>query len=453
VSAPVVVPVVTAVTGAWEAPLVSGLERLRGQVVVVRRCLDLADLLATAATGQARAVLLSADLRRLDGAALTMLGTAEVAVVGLVEPGDEPAEQRLRQLGVSEVLPADSPASVVAEAVARAVDQCARRAQDRADGPAEGSGDLADPARALPGALPGALADPAPGAMFGTVPVAPGRVVAVWGPAGAPGRTTVAVTLAAELAAAGHPTLVADADTYGGSIAQLLGLLDEAPGLAAAARAADHGTLDLEHLARAAPVVAPGLRVLTGIARPQRWPELRPAALRRVFQLSRLLAAWTVVDCGFSLEQDEELMFDTAAPRRNGATLAALTEADTVLAVGSADPVGLQRLVRGLTELAEAVPGADPVVVVNRLRATAVGGRPERVVRDALARYAGVTQPVFVAEDRPAVDAAVLAGRTLTELSPSSPARLALSGLAARLTARPGAEPSRHATMARCRNA
>ncbi len=126
-------------------------------------------------------------------------------------------------------------------------------------------------------------------------------------------------------------------------------------------------------------------------------------------------------------------MFDTAAPRRNGATLAALGGADTVVAVGSADPVGLQRLVRGLAELAEAVPGVRPVVVVNRLRASAVGGRPERVVRDALERYAGVPDPVFVAEDRPALDAAVLAGRTLPELSPSSPARLALAALAARL--------------------
>ena len=44
-------------------------------------------------------------------------------------------------------------------------------------------------------------------------------VVAVWGPTGAPGRTTIAVTLATELAALGITVLV-DADTYGGSVAQ-----------------------------------------------------------------------------------------------------------------------------------------------------------------------------------------------------------------------------------------
>ena len=44
------VPVLTAVTGAsWEAALVAGLERTPTGITVVRRCVDLADLLAAAA--------------------------------------------------------------------------------------------------------------------------------------------------------------------------------------------------------------------------------------------------------------------------------------------------------------------------------------------------------------------------------------------------------------------
>ena len=89
VTLPAALPVLTAVTGAWEAALVSGLEQVGGEVVVVRRCVDLPDLIATAGTGQARAVVVSADLRRLDGEALTHLAAAGVAVVGLVDPGDE----------------------------------------------------------------------------------------------------------------------------------------------------------------------------------------------------------------------------------------------------------------------------------------------------------------------------------------------------------------------------
>jgi len=112
------VPVLTALTDTrWESPLVAALERGELGVEVVRRCVDLPDVLATAATGQARAAVLSADLRRLDRDALTRLAAAGVAVVGLVEPGDEQAERRLRQLGVHLVLPADAAADVVSTAV------------------------------------------------------------------------------------------------------------------------------------------------------------------------------------------------------------------------------------------------------------------------------------------------------------------------------------------------
>jgi Flp pilus assembly CpaE family ATPase len=220
-------------------------------------------------------------------------------------------------------------------------------------------------------------------------------------------------------------------------VAQVLGFLDEAPGLAAVARLANNGQLDLAALAAAAPLAGPNLRVLTGISRADRWPELRPSALEQVWALARSLAAVTVVDVGFCLEQDEELSFDTAAPRRNGATLATLDAADTVLAVGAADPVGLQRLVRGLTQLRETVPGALPRVVLNRVRRGAVGSEPEAQLAEALQRYAGVRDLAYVPEDREALDAALLQARALLEVDRDSRARAALAGIAAALVGRP----------------
>ena len=410
------VPVLTAVSDArWEAQLVAALERGDLGVTVVRRCVDLADLLATAATGQARAALLSADLRRLDREALTRLAVAGVAVVGLVPVGDEDAERRLRQLGVLNVLPADAGPEAISAAVVEAVVALTPP-------PSDASG-LAEPRAAL--------SDPPP-SLAGVVQVEPGtgRVVAVWGPTGAPGRTTVAVGLAAETAARGWPTLLVDADVYGGVVAQVLGLLDESPGLAAACRLANNGALDLPALSGLARQLTPSLRVLSGIARADRWPELRPPALEVVLSLARSLAAVTVLDCGFSLEQDEELSYDTLAPRRNGATLALLEQADVVLAVGTADPVGLQRLVRGLAELKEAVPGVQPRVVVNRLRASAIPGNAEKEVREALARYAGIEDVTMVPHDVAGLDAAVAAGRTLAEAAAGSPARQAIRALA-----------------------
>ena len=430
------VPVLTAVSDAvWEAELVVALERSDLGVAVVRRCVDLADLLATATTGQARAVLLSADLRRLDRAALARLGAAGVAVVGLAPPGDEESERRLRALGVRHVLPSDTSPEQLADAVVQAV--------GAPEVPTAGAvAAHADPRAALTTAGP--VQEPLTTAALGT-----GHVVAVWGPTGAPGRTTVAVHLAGELAGLGRSTLLVDADVYGGVVAQVLGLLDEAPGLAAASRLANQGALDLHRLAGLARTVAPQLRVLSGVARADRWPELRPASLEVVLELARSLATTTVVDCSFALEQDEELAYDTPAPRRNGATLTVLAAADTVLAVGTADPVGLQRLVRGLGELKEAVPGVEPVVVVNRLRATAVPGDPEAEVRAALSRYAGVEQVRFVPLDVPGVDAAVAAGRTLAEAARASPVRTALTALAAELAGVRPAPPRRRLSLSR----
>ncbi|RJK95419.1 AAA family ATPase [Vallicoccus soli] len=422
------VPLLLAVTGEpWEAALVTALER-DGGVEVVRRCVDVADLLAAAGTGTARAAVVSASLRRLDRDALARLAAAGVAVVALTGPGDEAAERRVRQLGVLRVLPADAAAADLAEAVQAAVD---------GEAPAHPR-DVADPRSAL--------ADPVPAAGAEAPPSGDGRVVAVWGPAGAPGRTTLAVTLAGESARLGVPTLLADADVYGGVVAQVLGLLDESPGLAAAARAANSGVLDLPALAKLAPVVVPRLRVLTGIARADRWPELRPASLEVVLDLARRLADLTVVDCGFCLEEDEELAFDTAAPRRNGATLEVLARADTVVAVGTADPVGVQRLVRGLAELRDAVPTADPVVVLNRVRRGPVGGDPAVQLREALSRYAGVDEVLLVPEDRAGLDAALLEGRLLAEAAPGSPVRAALEPLAVRLA---GVVPGRRPRLGR----
>jgi len=432
------VPVLTAVTDArWEAALVAALERGDLGVAVVRRCVDLADLLATASTGSARAALLSADLRRLDREALSRLAVAGVAVVGLVPPGDEEAERQLRQLGVVHVLPSDSTPQQLSDAVLGAV-------ASRGAPTAGARAGLGDPR----GALPELPRHPGASDELATSPGS-GQVVAVWGPTGAPGRTTVAVGIASELALLGRSTLLVDADVYGGVVAQLLGLLDEAPGLAAACRLANAGSLDVAGLAELARTVSPDLRVLSGIARADRWPELRPAALEVVLEQARSLATVTVVDCGFAVEQDEELAYDTSAPRRNGATLAALELADTVLAVGSADPVGLQRLVRGLGELRDAVPGTQPVVVVNRLRASAVPGDSRAEVRAALERYAGVSDPRLVPLDVEGVDRAVAAGRTLAEASPSSPTRLALAALAASLVGEPAPTRARRRLLAR----
>ena len=386
---------------------------------VVRRCADLAELLATAAAGLGEVALVSADLRALDRAALAELAAHGMHVAGAVDRDDESGERRLRQLGLAVVVTAELEPHELEDAL----DALCADAADHAPGAHSqfgahshfGSSGLPD--------------DPTAESPELAAPGVRGRVIAVWGPTGAPGRSMVALNLAAELAGR-SATLLVDADTYGASLAQALGLLDEAPGLAAAARAAEQGALDLVALARLAPAVGEGLRVLTGIPRAERWTELRAASMTHVLDLARDLAAFVVVDCGFAIEDDEELSYDTLAPRRNAATLTTLEATDDLVVVGSADPVGLQRLVRAVQDL-RTLTVPPPRVVVNRVRSTSVGSHPQRRISEALGRFAGLEDLTFLPLDQATVDGALFAGLPLSEFAPQSELRRALATLAA----------------------
>jgi hypothetical protein len=263
-----------------------------------------------------------------------------------------------------------------------------------------------------------------------------GNVVVVWGPGGAPGRTSLAIALAGELAATGVSVALADADTHGAAVAPSLGLLDEAPGFAAACRLAGTGSLTTAELDRVASTHRAGFRVLTGIGRPARWPELTAERVAGVLDAVRAWAGLTIVDVGASLEQDEELVSDVAAPRRNAATIEALRRADRVVAVGAADPVGLARLLRGHAELLEHVTPDRVTVVINKLRSGAIGLDPAGQVRSTLERFGGVAPAHLVPWDPAGFDAALLSGRSLGEVAPRSPARAVIRKLATDLAPR-----------------
>src|SRR5436190_2220409 len=80
--------------------------------------------------------------------------------------------------------------------------------------------------------------------------------------------------LAAALGRTTRTTLI-DADPYGGTVAQVLGVLDEVSGLLAAARLAGSGMLE-ERFAGVQRALDQRFTVVTGIPRPDRWTEVRP---------------------------------------------------------------------------------------------------------------------------------------------------------------------------------
>lgn len=261
-----------------------------------------------------------------------------------------------------------------------------------------------------------------------------GRVLAVWGTHGAPGRSTIATELAVELARERGRAGLVDADTHAPSLAAALGLAEDNPGIAAAARRAGAGALDPAELTRiSAPLDSSAVEVLTGLNRPSRWPELSGERVHGVLTACRGWVDHVIVDTAASLERDEEIVSDVEGPRRNAAALAALAEADAVVAVTSADPVSIARFLRANAEL-RALVGAVPVyVVVNRLRGGALGIDARGQVRRTLSRYAGIDDVSFVPLDTRAVDAALLAGRPVGEASPRSQLSQAIRRLAKRV--------------------
>lgn len=269
---------------------------------------------------------------------------------------------------------------------------------------------------------------------------APHRIIVVWGPSGAPGRSTIAIQLAVELARSDRRTALIDADTVAPSLALLLGLGDDAPGIAAACRRAELGALDSAELTRLASVLATSagpIEVLGGINRPGRWPELGAQRLQSTLRAARSWCEETVVDVASAFDADDEATYDLAGPRRHAATLAALQEADTIIAVASADPLGISRFLREHAELRRLTAPTPISVVINQVRPGPLGIDARGQVRRTLERFAGITDVTFLPFDQRAADAALLHARPMADLTPRSALVAAVRRLAATLVATP----------------
>lgn len=389
----------------WEPAVLAAIEGRR-DLAVLRRCMDVEELLAAAAAGQADAAVVGTDAPGLDARAVELLARHGVRTVGIVPAGagEEQARARAMRAGIARIVGQAALASLPAALLAD------------------------DTAAASRLVVPEQVSAPEPAA-------APGRVLTVWGGAGGPGRTTVAAAVAAELARRREVALLVDADPYGGSVAQQLGILDEVSGLLAAARLASSGSL-ATGLAGVVRMLDSHLGVITGLPRPDRWAEVRGEALEELVAAAARTGT-VVLDSGFSIEEDGL----DARPGRNQLTVAALDLADEVVVVGTADPVGLTRLARGLVDLRERDPGKPLRVVVNRMRPSL--GWSERDVADMIAGVGGHVPIHFLPEDRASVDKALVTGRTLLETAPDGPLPRAVRGLVDALVDAPVAVPAR----------
>lgn len=376
---------VVAAGAAWEPAVLALIER-EPALVLLKRCVDVDDLLASVAAGQAEIVVVGIDAPGLDADAVTRLRDAGVQVAAVLPEGSEAAAARAARIGLRLAV-GDGDVQELAQLLATGRVQDGSAAVEEVDSEA-GRG------------------------------AAGGRIVVVWGPAGAPGRTTLAVAVATLLAQRGQTVTLIDADPAGGTIAQHLGVLDEVSGLLAAGRLSTAGRLE-EHWAGVARALTERLLVVTGLPRADRWREVPTGALAELSG-SAAREGWVVIDTGAGLDPDRDRL-----------TLEAIGVAEELLVVGTAEPVGLARLARGLGDLVE-LATAPPRVVVNRHRRS-LGASDDEVA--ALVRR--VCRPVAVhllPEDRAAVDRALVTQRALPEAASESALGRALSRLVGSLS-------------------
>lgn len=364
------------------------LEALDPAGLTVRRCLDAVDLLARVQADEADAAIIEAPRHDLDLDALAALERHHTSAIAVASTSEGRAwAETLGFADVVDTAQIRSLPSVVADATAR---------------------------RPAP--------DPGP------PPQPPGRLIAVWGPLGAPGRSTVAVNLAAELARRDHErVLLIDADPFGASLAQHLGLLDDVSGLLSAARAAGQGqSFDTGGLGEFTATVQPGFGVLTGLPRADAWRHVRPRAWQRILDTALAGHSTVVVDTGFCIEPPDDPT--RAAHHRHHLALDALARAGTILAVSTADPIGLARLVRGLDDVDALGVDADLRVVVNQHDPTT--GWRTRDVEDTLVALAARRPAAILPYDKTTAWGALAAARTLAEHHPDGALTRSVASLA-----------------------
>jgi pilus assembly protein CpaE len=247
------------------------------------------------------------------------------------------------------------------------------------------------------------------------------QLIAVLGSRGGVGCTTMAVNLAATLAAdPAHSVALVDLDLALGDCDVALDLM---PDHTLADLAMNIEKLDLNFIKRSMLKHDPtNLAVLAHPLQISDLSVIQPAHVERVLNLLRINYTHLVVDLSKGLTPTD---------------LVALDMADTILLMAQLDLSSLRNVVRLLMTLTVQEGLADKVrVVVNRVGADYAEG--EIGLKKA---EATIGKPIFwqVPNDAKAVLASRVAGEPLVVHSPKSRAQLSLQGLAAALTTRPAA--------------
>ena len=226
-----------------------------------------------------------------------------------------------------------------------------------------------------------------------------GGVITVWGPAGAPGRTTIAVTVAAVLAKAQRPVVLVDADVFAPSVATLLGLSGQSSGLLGVCRMARADTLNVDNVMdKAETYQAKGITfpVLTGLGRGHKAHTIEVLSWEKVLDVLVEAGFLVVVDVSSGLSQQPGEV--VGGPSVNGVTRSALKRSDYVLSVLTPHPVSVVRWLLDNERVTELATNAHLEVIINHVSPTHKRALEE--TRHTLWEFAGVSHTTLLPVDQ-----------------------------------------------------
>lgn len=250
-------------------------------------------------------------------------------------------------------------------------------------------------------------------------------MIAVHGPPGSTGKSSLAYNLAYEFSELGKRVCLLDLDVHSPSLAVQLGIAEPPIGLSGCARLIRQGRFNVEQFERLSVLVRhrrASFRALTGIPASRRWGEVSEDTVRQLLALTRAEFELTVLDLSTSIESD--IFSTTSSSPRNAAIIAALRESDSVISLVLETPLSLSRYLGQHLELQEINTSRRLVVNRSNNQAAFASALRELAKEEIFAR---------IPEDQPAFQLAESSNLPLALARRKSSARTSIALLAHKL--------------------
>ncbi len=269
----------------------------------------------------------------------------------------------------------------------------------------------------------------------------PINVISCWGPAGSPGKSTIASNLACEMSLLGQRVLLVDLDTLSPALAIALGLVDTPAGLSSCLRLAEQSRLTVEEYERLTVSIQLGrneLRFMPGLNSPSRWPEVTIERLEQLLDCIESEVDQVVFDLPQATQFRTNLNHPSAMNQpldlgRDQLLVNLLRQSSKLVMVSGCDPVSAHRFLAAQEYLEESGSNLNPYTVINRFRTSALGSKAKAELEETYLTLAKIRIDAYIPDEPENLDRALLNGLPLALLKRSSPARQAISDLARQL--------------------